>query len=278
MNSNITFIIFTYNEEKRIEHIIRNFKSYGEIILLDDGSTDKTKEIAEKWRAKFLLRPKLAKRFTETQEMYDFVRPHIKTKWIFWGFVDNLLPKSLLDKLVEISKQDKIKYVNIPIYSYLWGNTSKFAHKGYSPRFFMKDTVDYKENRIHGMGKFTGAKDEILTLPDKDEYAIRHYSAYNLNKFVLAHLYYAEAEAEERYKDGKKFQLWRMLGSMARYVIIFAKDGYKSGILGLFSVLSYVFFRFMTFFRLYELEHNITLDSIEENYAKSKEELLKDFN
>ncbi len=274
---NITFIIFTYNEEKRIEYIIRNFRDYGEIILLDDGSTDRTKEIAEKIGAKLLVRPKLAKRFTETQEMYDFVRPHIKTDWIFWGFVDNLIPKTLMEKLVEISRQEKIKYVNIPIYSYIWGNTNNFMHKGYSPRFFMKDTVDYKENRIHGMGKFIGERDEILTLPDKDEYAMRHYSTYNLNKFVLAHLHYAEAEAETKYKDGKKFNVIRLIAAMARYFVLFFKYAFKSGVLGLMVSLSYSFFRLMTYLRLYELEHNITLENIEENYAKSKEKLLEDF-
>ena len=50
--NNITFVIFTYNEEKRIEYPIRNFINYGNVIIIDNFSTDKTKEIAEKLWAK----------------------------------------------------------------------------------------------------------------------------------------------------------------------------------------------------------------------------------
>jgi hypothetical protein len=34
----------------------------------------------------------------------------------------------------------------------------------------------------------------------------------------------------------------------------------------------------MVYTRLYELEHSITLEKIEENYNKKKEELLKNFS
>ena len=45
--SNITFALFTYNEEKRISFAIKNLIKYGEVVIMDGGSTDKTKEIAE---------------------------------------------------------------------------------------------------------------------------------------------------------------------------------------------------------------------------------------
>jgi len=272
--NNITFVIFTYNEEKRIEYIIRNFIRYGDVLLLDDGSTDQTKEIAEKMGAKVILRPK--SKYVENQEMFDFIKQSVKTDWIFWAYTDNLMPKSLLEKLTEISRQDKIKYVNIPLYTYLWGETRDFMRKEYSPRFFKKEYINFDGCGIHSMGKFSGGKDEILTLPNKEKYAIRHYSSYNLKKFISSHSAYAEVEAMERFNGGRKSNFFRMLVSMARYFLIYAKDGYKSGKLGFFTAISYAFFRFMMFFRLYELERGITIDSIEKNYAKSKEELLRE--
>jgi glycosyltransferase involved in cell wall biosynthesis len=45
--NNITFVLFAYNEEKRIEYPIRNFIKYGEVIVIDNFSTDKTKKVAE---------------------------------------------------------------------------------------------------------------------------------------------------------------------------------------------------------------------------------------
>jgi len=274
--NNITFVIFTYNEEKRIGYIVRNFVKYGEVLILDGGSTDRTKEIVEKLGGKFVLRPKIDSVIAEDKRMYDFIKKLVKVDWIFWGFADNLMPKSLLEKLVEISHQAKIKYVNIPLYTYLWGYIKEPIQKGYSPRFFMKNYVDFSNNKIHGMGKFLGNKNEILTLPNRKEYAIRHYSTFDLRKFVLTHLKYAEEEAEQRHNEGQRFNLFRTIGSMIRYFILYTKNGFKAGIVGILVGISYAFFRFMMFFRVYELENNITLELMEEKYSKAKEKLLKD--
>ena len=274
LSNNITFIVFTYNEEKRIEYIIRNFIKYGEVLLLDDGSTDKTGEITEKMGAKIVLRPKV--KIVEGRETYNFIKQNIKTDWIFWGFSDNLLPKQLLERMAEVSRQSKIKYVQMPIYTYLWGDVKNIMQKGYSPRFFMKDYVDFSENKIHGMGKFLGTKDEILVLPSRKEYAIHHYSSYNFKKFISSHLAYSEVEAIERFNDDRKFNLLRMLISMARYFYIYIKSGFRSGALGFLVAMSYSFFRFMMFFQLYEMERGITIENVEKNYSKSKEELLKE--
>jgi len=274
--NNITFVVFTYNEEKRIGYIVRNFVKYGEVLILDDGSTDRTKEIVERLGGKFVLRPKTDLIAVENKRMYNFIKQLVKTDWIFWGFADNLMPKTLLEKLAEISQQTKIKYVSIALHTYLWGHTKEPIQKGHSPRFFMKDYVDFSNNKIHGMGKFLGNKNEILTLPNKKEYAICHYSTYDLKKFVLAHLRYAEEEAEQRHNEGQKFNLFRTIGSMIRYFILYAKNGFKSGIIGILVGISYAFFRFMMFFRVYELEHGISLESMEEKYSKAKEKLLKD--
>ena len=36
--NNITFVIFTYNEEKRIERVIKNLKDYGTVLIADNKS------------------------------------------------------------------------------------------------------------------------------------------------------------------------------------------------------------------------------------------------
>jgi len=274
--NNITFVIFTYNEEKRVKYVLRNFINYGEILILDDGSTDRTKKIVEEMRVNIILRPKINETYVETEEMYNFVKKHVKTDWIYWGCADNLLPKDLLVKLIEISKQDKIKYVSIPLYTYLWGKTKRPMLKSRSPRFFMKDYIDFSDNKIHGMGRFIGNKNEILNLPNEEKYAIHHYSLYDLNKFVSAHLEYAETEARQRFKNGKRFSFFYMIGGMIRYFILFFKRGFRNGKSGFITSLLYAFFRMMVSVRLYEIENNITLESIEKEYIKAKERILKD--
>jgi glycosyltransferase involved in cell wall biosynthesis len=274
--NNITFIIFTYNEEKRLPFVLRNFSGLGRICIMDGGSTDRTKEIAESFGASFFSRPPSAGANVETPENFNFIKTFLNTDWIYWGYADNIAPKALLDKLAEISNQDRIKQVLIPIYTYLWGNTKNYALKGYAPFFFHKDFVDFSGNHIHGIGKFTGNKDQILTLPNKEQYALKHFSAYNEVKFVSGHMRYAEVEAQEKFAAAQKFSLWRLFRAMFAYAWMFTKQGYKNGKLGVLIMLNYISYRVMAYTRLYELENNITLENIEDNYSKAKEKMLKE--
>jgi glycosyltransferase involved in cell wall biosynthesis len=275
--SNITFILFTYNEEKRLPFVIRNFSKYGKICLMDGGSTDRTKEIAESMGASFYVRPKSTKPNTETVENFNFIKTFLKTDWIYWGYVDNIAPKTLMDKLEEISHQDSIKQVIISLYTYLWGNTKQYALKSRAPFFFHKDFVDFNNNHIHGIGKFIGQKNQQLFLPNVEQYALKHFSTYNVAKFVTGHMRYAEAEALEKFQAGQKFGILKLFKAMLGYLWIFGKYNWKNGKLGLLIVLNYMMYRLMTYTRLYEYENNISLESIEENYSLKKEQILQEF-
>ncbi len=275
--SNITFIIFTYNEEKRLPYVLKNFSRYGQICLMDDGSTDRTREIAESSGALYFRRPVSNSVNVETVENFKFIKTFLKTEWIYWGYADNIAPKSLLEKLTEVSKEEKYKQVFIPLYTYLWGNTKNYTLKAYAPFFFHKDYIDFQKNHIHGIGKFLGSKSQILRLPNKPEFALRHFSTYNIEKFVRNHFRYSDKEAQEKFFRGEKFSILKLLRALVAYAWYFTKDNYKNGKLGFLILLNYLSYRIMTYTRLYEIENNITIENIENNYSKKKAELLKDF-
>lgn len=274
--NNITFVLFTYNEEKRIAYAIQNFVQYGDVIIMDAGSTDRTKEIAEKLGARFFLRPDNQSPQVETQRNFASIKDNIHTNWIYWGYVDNIAPKSLVEKFVEISQQDTYTYVLVPLYTYLWGNVKRLSQKSYSPFFFHKDAVDFADNYIHGMGKFLGSKEQILRLPNKSKFALRHFSTYTMHKFVLGHLRYAEQEAKEKFERGERFSFFRMCAGMLRYMWIYRRS-VKNGVYGIMIVMAYPFFRLMAYASLYEHEHDITIDTIEEKYAVLKGKMLQEF-
>ncbi len=276
MNKTVTFAIITYNEEQRIGNVVKNFIKYGDVIIMDGGSTDKTKEIAEGLGAKYYLRPENKKIQIENQENYDFLKSIITTDWLYWGHADYMAPKTLIEKMLEISRQDKIKTVSIPLYTYMWGITSHPTLKSHTSMFFHKDFRDFKEERIHFQGTFTGTKDQYMVLPNKKEYALQHFSIYDERKFVVGHLRYAETEAIEKHANGNKFSTIKMLAAMVRYMWIYGKYSYKNGTLGFMVVLNYAFFRLMAYTKLYELEHGITLEKVEENYRAKKLKMLEE--
>ncbi|PIZ92928.1 MAG: hypothetical protein COX82_03620 [Candidatus Magasanikbacteria bacterium CG_4_10_14_0_2_um_filter_41_10] len=276
-NNNITFVLFTLNEEKRVSYAIRNLISYGDVMIMDAGSTDNTKNIAERLGARFFLRPPSDNLQVETQQNFEFIKKNITTDWVYWGFVDNLVPKSLLEKVVNVIQEEKYIYIFVPLFSYLYGMTDVPMLKSFNPMFFRKDAIDFTDNVMHGMGKFLGKKNQILKLPSSKKYAVRHFSLYDVNKFVRNHLGYANEEAVGKFARGKKFAVWLMLGAMIRYFILYYKYSFRNGAKGLMTALLYAQFRLLVYVKLYEIEHNINLDTIEASFVEAKEKILKEF-
>lgn len=269
----ITFVLFSYNEEKRIAYAIRCFRDYGQVIIMDGGSTDRTKEIAESLGATFLTRPPSDNPSVETQVNFEFIKAHTTTPWIYWGYVDNMAPSSLVEKLLAVAQEDEYKRVIVPLYTYLWGNTKHFAQKSYISATFHRDYMDFTNNPIHSMGQFTGKPNEELRLTDKEEFALRHFSTYNESKFVSGYMRYAEQEAKVKFESGERFSALKLVLAMLRYMWIYRRS-LKSPRLGMLIVLNMSFGRLMTYTRLYELENKITLETVEQNYSLKKEQML----
>lgn len=272
----ITFILFTYNEEKRVAYAIKNFIKYGPVILMDGGSTDRTKEIAEGLGAKFFSRPASTRTAVETTTNLNFIKEHIDTDWIYWGYCDNTAPKSLVEEMCNVAERNHYKKVNLPLFTYLWGNIDNYAQKSHLPALFHKDYVSFDNNQIHSFGRFRGSEEEILTLPSTEAMSLKHFSTYNEAKYVAGYMRYGEEEARQKFDQGERFSMVKLLAAMARYMWIY-RLSLKSPRLGFLIMLNMAFGRLMTYTRLYEYEHGITLDSIEQNYSRKKEEMLKAF-
>lgn len=80
MDLDLTIIILTKDEEKNIEKCLKSIKDIAtNIVIVDSGSTDKTKEICEKYNADFYYNPWINH---ATQFNWALTNIEIKTKWI----------------------------------------------------------------------------------------------------------------------------------------------------------------------------------------------------
>lgn len=275
-NAPITFVLFSLNEEQRIGYAVRNFIKYGPVLVLDGGSTDDTGRIAEELGATFLQRPESTRAAVETSENLDFINRHSTTDWIYWGYCDNIAPKTLVEEMVRIAAENRFKRVMIPLFTYLWGEVGHYSQKSHLAALFHKAAIDFSDNPIHSFGRFRGTAIETLILPDTEPFALRHFSTYNETKFVSGYMRYAEEEAKQKWQRGERFSMLKLLAAMVRYIWIYRRS-FRSPKLGLLVTLNMAFGRLMTYTRLYEYEHGITIDSIEAVYGKEKEKLLADF-
>jgi glycosyltransferase involved in cell wall biosynthesis len=271
MNEKITFVVFTYNEARRIEYILRCFKPYGRIIVMDNHSTDATADIARSFGAEVHLHRHPG--YVEEESVARNVLSKVTTDWVYWAFADEILPHPLLRKLREVSEGDQYKLVIIPRKNLHYGISNLNLGSGASPRFFRKGSVDFTGNPIHSMGRFTGDEQEILRLPVKDAYAIHHCSTYDLRKFELAHSSYSEIESR---LPGKRFSPFKMLFYPPYFFLrsYLLGGALRSGWAGFIMTMQYCFFFFNVQAKIWEQEQGITLESIEKNYDAIKEDIL----
>lgn len=274
VKSNITFIIFAYNEEKRIEYVLKCFKDYGKVMVIDNYSEDKTIEIASRYTD--LIYQYKNPGWVENKEVTDFVFDKVDTDWVYFAYVDELATKTLLDKLVDLSLQTKYKVVYITRRNYHYGLKELYLENAYLPRFFKKGAINFENNKIHGFGEIVVPKDEIIHLPRKDEYSVHHFSTYDISKFEINHNKYSDIEAKDKFKNNIRFSPFKLLlipiATFFKYY--FVNGGWKSGWYGFIMTMEYCFFLFNTQAKLWELENNINLETIELKYDKLKEEML----
>lgn len=271
----ITFVIFTYNEEHRLPYVLRALHGYGDIMIIDNWSTDKTIEIAKKYTSLVFQRDKVP--FTEDEGTANYVFERAKTKWFYWGYADELLPKPLLKKMNEIARGND--------YDVVWMRRKNLNYGGVNMdnrvalRFFRKGAIDFKNNEIGRFGRIVAPPERVLTLPKTDSYSVYHFSTYDIAKFEQGHGRYSTEEARAHLRLGRHFSGLRLIGRPVyfffRYMIV--GGAWRWGWRGLIITAQYCFYFFNIEAKMWEIEHDVTLESMERGYDKVKEDLLRDF-
>jgi len=276
--NNITFVVFTYNEEKRIPYFIKNVINYWEVIVIDNFSEDNTVEVSEKLWAKVYQYKNPW--YVETQEELDFVKSKLETEYMTWSFADHMWDKKLLEKTIEITNKWKydaisaimiqhhywVEWLNFMTYNWKWKKYS--AH----PVVFKKDIISF-EWIIHKNRKINYKNNYIINT----KYNYHHFSEYNINKFELSTNNYSNIESEMLYNQWVKSSLIKTIFKIFLLFIkyYFFEWAFKKWKLWFIMVMNFMFFYFNVWAKHYEKEQWITLNSISNNYIIEKEKILK---
>ena len=84
----ITFVVFTFNEALRLPGVIKNFRKYGRILVVDNFSTDETVAIARAAGCEVLMNKNAG--WVEDFETTEKVKAAVQTPWIYWAFADEM--------------------------------------------------------------------------------------------------------------------------------------------------------------------------------------------
>ena len=220
----IAAAIITFNEEKNIERCINGLLScVDEIVVLDSYSTDKTKEICQRYKVRFIQ-----DKWEGYAQTKNKLNELIEADYIFSIDADEVPCKTLQSEILKIKQidQDNIYILNrITNYCGQW-----IRYCGWYPehkmRIFPKSKARWKGEFVHEYLSFDESLDTIHL-----EGHLEHYSYYNKIEHEERSKKYALLGAQQYYEQGKKSYMFQsLISALAKYVnILILKKGILDG-------------------------------------------------
>ncbi len=242
----ISLFIIAKNEGDKLEACIKSAKAIcSEIIVCDSGSTDNTKEVAEKCGAKVIQHD-----FIGFADQKNFALDACSGKWALSLDADEVLTKELAEEIAAIPDDTEFNGFDIHRVNYFLGG--RMNHSGLNNEYILRliriGSGRYRDVLVHeGLeieGKRTKLKNEML-----------HYSYADLENYFNKFNKYTSLAARDLKAKGRKFSL---LGTLFRLPFEFLKRyvlklGFLDGIRGFIWASCSTFYVFVKYIKLWNL-------------------------
>ncbi|GAH53151.1 unnamed protein product [marine sediment metagenome] len=143
----ISVVILAKNEEKRIQDCIKSILGWAdEIIVVDDESSDRTKELAQRLGARALIR----KMDIEGRQR-NWAYSQAKNEWVFSLDADERLTEELKKEIKEVLADTEHACFEMPFKTYIENYWIKGGgwYPGSKVRLFRKSKFKYEEVEVH---------------------------------------------------------------------------------------------------------------------------------
>jgi glycosyltransferase involved in cell wall biosynthesis len=245
----LSVAIIAKNEEKNIADCLKTADWAGEIVLLDDYSTDGTVEIARRFTDRIYKR-KMDIEGTHRNHLYSLC----SNEWVLSLDADERITPELRDEIAQTLKKEADTPTHsaytVPIKSYVGNRWARYA--GWYPaskvRLFRKDKFRYADTEVHPRIFLEGTSGHLKG--DIVHYAYRDISDLFRNVNEQTRL-----QAIEWYREGRKFSFFKLFRtSIDRFIRkYFFKGGIKGGFLGFILSFSDSLYQFESYVKLWEL-------------------------
>lgn len=247
----LSVIITAKNEQTMITDCLKSVMFADEVILIDNDSTDKTAQIAKKFKAKVYQT-----QLSGWDNLHNLGLSRATKDWIFYIDADERVSESLKKTLKLLTKNSNGQYsaYRISRKNIYLGKEMKYGGWGSDSviRLFQKSKLDTWVGNLHEQPKFIG---ELGTISDQ----LIHYSHRDLYSMTEKTINFTNHEANNRLAlSHPPVVWWRFIRVMiTEFYLRFIKlSAFKDGPEGIIDGLFQVYNSFIIYARLWELQHD----------------------
>jgi len=265
----ISTISPVYNEEARIETMLRCATWCDEIIVLDKNSTDKTREIASRYADKVLILPKQEFDPIELQILLD----NVNSEWVILLTASDVIHPQLAIEIRNLIKQRDFPYdvIHVPYRRYVLGLETKYSpwYSERHPAVFRKSVARIQKD-VHGALTFDTKR--YYEMPVSTNAYMYHLTHATIDSMMERHLRYCRAEGKLYSPDQSLLSAIKPVVSSA-VRILFRHKSYLMGWDGVALAMAYVTYWMLRFVYIWELRRSKALQT----YQDIRESILQEW-
>lgn len=244
----ISAIVLVRNEEELISDCLESLSWVDEVVVIDNGCTDKTIEIAQAKGAKIVK--SLKGSFSDRRNLGA---KKAQGEWLLYVDVDERVTPLLKKEIEKAVKAGNYSAYAIPRRNILLGHEMKWGGwwPDYVLRLIKKDALIAWEGELHEQPKIKG---EIGKLTNP----LTHFSHRSLSEMVAKTNKWSEIEARLLFESHHPKMTWWRFASVAFREFWFRgikKMGFLDGTVGVIEIIYQMFSRMITYSKLWEMQN-----------------------
>lgn len=263
MKSNLTALIIAKNEDKMLQACLETLSFCQKVIIVDNGSTDKTASIAEDYNCKVVsfANESFAKLREKAHSMAE-------TDWLFYIDADERVTPALAKEILLHIEKNDCQAMTIRRQNVCYGQ--KFAFGNWQndlvTRVFRRTNLESWQGDIHESpiyhGKNINLQHELIHLTHRNtQDNLRKSADWTIKEAVLI--------ANATVKNITLLTILRK-GIMEFYRRAIKFQGYKDGMAGIIEALVQGINRMIVYIQVWELQQK---PSIKSRYEKEEQEI-----
>jgi len=244
--SKVSAVIITLNNSDTLEATLKALNWCDEIVVVDSGSTDSTKDICLTYSCKFSFHP-----FDGYGEQKQYAVSLAENDWILSIDSDEVVSEALQEELKSIFAQDQIQYAGFSIIISLvfmgkifrYGKEANLSHL----RLYNRKFGGFNDDKLHEKIILQGEVKKLRNI-------VIHYSYRDITHYFDKFNRFTSYAALDALRKKKKVGQFKMLVKFpaAFFIAYFVQLNFMNGFPGFIWSVNTAYYNLIKYLKLYE--------------------------